>query len=118
MYDPLSMNYAIQQEEEEMRRAARTDDNQHELVEALKKIGAKCYFIGKPVDLLVGFRGRNMLLEVKRPDKRGQESKITQEQKDFIATWPGEVVRSEEHTSELQSLTNLVCRLLLEKKKQ
>ena len=31
-----------------------------------------------------------------------------------IATVP---VRSEEHTSELQSLTNLVCRLLLEKKK-
>src|SRR5690606_41367319 len=31
---------------------------------------------------------------------------------------PGEVeVRSEEHTSELQSRENLVCRLLLEKKK-
>src|SRR5258706_2901534 len=30
----------------------------------------------------------------------------------------GEHRRSEEHTSELQSLTNLVCRLLLEKKKQ
>src|SRR5258706_4519399 len=29
-----------------------------------------------------------------------------------------EAKRSEEHTSELQSLTNLVCRLLLEKKKQ
>src|SRR5438093_1842789 len=28
-----------------------------------------------------------------------------------------EMTRSEEHTSELQSLTNLVCRLLLEKKK-
>src|SRR5438093_2807808 len=27
------------------------------------------------------------------------------------------MTRSEEHTSELQSLTNLVCRLLLEKKK-
>ena len=27
------------------------------------------------------------------------------------------VCRSEEHTSELQSLVNLVCRLLLEKKK-
>ena len=26
-------------------------------------------------------------------------------------------LRSEEHTSELQSLVNLVCRLLLEKKK-
>src|SRR4051794_41719867 len=30
----------------------------------------------------------------------------------------GEVERSEEHTSELQSPVHLVCRLLLEKKKQ
>src|SRR2546425_6626952 len=30
---------------------------------------------------------------------------------------PGRVARSEEHTSELQSLAYLVCRLLLEKKK-
>src|SRR5262249_56714157 len=30
----------------------------------------------------------------------------------------GAISRSEEHTSELQSLTNLVCRLLLEKKKK
>src|SRR5258706_7263024 len=30
-------------------------------------------------------------------------------------SWIG-TLRSEEHTSELQSLTNLVCRLLLEKK--
>src|SRR5260370_26811626 len=30
----------------------------------------------------------------------------------------GDVVRSEEHTSELQSHLNLVCRLLLEKKKK
>src|SRR5438093_8014890 len=28
------------------------------------------------------------------------------------------IARSEEHTSELQSLTNLVCRLLLEKKRE
>src|SRR2546427_8668336 len=30
----------------------------------------------------------------------------------------GGVIRSEEHTSELQSQSNLVCRLLLEKKKK
>src|SRR2546430_9952138 len=30
---------------------------------------------------------------------------------------PGGSIRSEEHTSELQSQSNLVCRLLLEKKK-
>src|SRR5437016_10089902 len=33
-------------------------------------------------------------------------------------TSSGTGLRSEEHTSELQSLTNLVCRLLLEKKKK
>src|SRR5947208_6454597 len=32
--------------------------------------------------------------------------------------WPSYIVRSEEHTSELQSPDHLVCRLLLEKKKQ
>src|ERR1041384_8468806 len=32
------------------------------------------------------------------------------------ADWRTDVVRSEEHTSELQSLAYLVCRLLLEKK--
>src|SRR5258706_5590337 len=39
----------------------------------------------------------------------GQAPLIIQSAETF---WP----RSEEHTSELQSLTNLVCRLLLEKK--
>src|SRR2546427_8518514 len=33
-------------------------------------------------------------------------------------TGSGTVARSEEHTSELQSQSNLVCRLLLEKKKK
>src|ERR1019366_1323460 len=33
------------------------------------------------------------------------------------SAWKKNVCRSEEHTSELQSLTNLVCRLLLEKKR-
>src|SRR5256885_11635309 len=50
---------------------------------------------------------------------------------DVIVLWPGQtslqaggqragkkVERSEEHTSELQSPCNLVCRLLLEKKKK
>src|SRR2546430_8265981 len=33
-----------------------------------------------------------------------------------VAVLPIDLVRSEEHTSELQSQSNLVCRLLLEKK--
>src|SRR2546430_13013980 len=35
-----------------------------------------------------------------------------------IASSPPSAPRSEEHTSELQSQSNLVCRLLLEKKKR
>src|SRR2546425_9442458 len=36
----------------------------------------------------------------------------------YLDTADGELSRSEEHTSELQSLAYLVCRLLLEKKKK
>src|SRR2546430_10191017 len=37
---------------------------------------------------------------------------------EFVANAVSHAARSEEHTSELQSQSNLVCRLLLEKKKQ
>src|SRR2546427_5361150 len=38
--------------------------------------------------------------------------------RDLVAATVGRFGRSEEHTSELQSQSNLVCRLLLEKKKK
>src|SRR5260221_8839319 len=41
----------------------------------------------------------------------------TQQRREFQRIGGGAVVRSEEHTSELQSHSDLVCRLLLEKKK-
>src|SRR5437016_7728988 len=49
-----------------------------------------------------------------------QAGKQASAQQGFPKKHPGrrEARRSEEHTSELQSLTNLVCRLLLEKKKK
>src|SRR5262245_63118531 len=43
-------------------------------------------------------------------DRRGQQGRTAPPRRDEA--------RSEEHTSELQSLRHLVCRLLLEKKKQ
>src|SRR5690606_41319649 len=45
-------------------------------------------------------------------DREDSEAVLGEERAHAIA-----VVRSEEHTSELQSRENLVCRLLLEKKK-
>src|SRR5688572_32081545 len=41
---------------------------------------------------------------------------VADQREDFLVHLA--VVRSEEHTSELQSQSNLVCRLLLEKKKK
>src|SRR5437016_8013629 len=48
---------------------------------------------------------------------RGSELSAQQTFRRHDHEWFDEI-RSEEHTSELQSLTNLVCRLLLEKKKK
>src|SRR5437016_9593378 len=47
---------------------------------------------------------------------RGDEAGAARDQ--HASAPHGSSLRSEEHTSELQSLTNLVCRLLLEKKKK
>src|SRR5262249_59394133 len=73
-------------------------------LEGVKKIFEKCRRCrveqeGDPVD------ARCNLLEQLQP-LAGSPSCSTRQRR-----------RSEEHTSELQSLTNLVCRLLLEKKK-
>src|SRR2546430_7111562 len=58
--------------------------------------------------------GKNFTLVMRDPES--PEMHVVA-QKLFGAA-PGEVkARSEEHTSELQSQSNLVCRLLLEKKK-
>ena len=48
-----------------LRRAKRTDLNQAEIVQALRSAGARVWILGQPLDLLVGFRGRLVLLEVK-----------------------------------------------------
>src|SRR5437016_7071014 len=49
---------------------------------------------------------------------RGRAGPIPSHRSSALCDSPASAPRSEEHTSELQSLTNLVCRLLLEKKKK
>src|SRR5256885_10519846 len=49
---------------------------------------------------------------------RSSERAAARINKRALATFVCDSVRSEEHTSELQSPCNLVCRLLLEKKKK
>jgi len=68
--------------------AARVDDNESEIIQALESIGCDVIRIGKPVDLLVGYRKRNFLIEVKNPDNSYAG---TDEQKEFIRDWRGQV---------------------------
>src|SRR5258705_13980307 len=61
-------------------------------------------------------------LAAKRQPRRARVHRIRGWRRSFfprgrLARWSGDH-RSEEHTSELQSLRHLVCRLLLEKKKK
>src|SRR5688572_31457307 len=47
-----------------------------------------------------------------------EAERIEKARQDAVKSSEREKLRSEEHTSELQSQSNLVCRLLLEKKKK
>src|SRR2546426_9327397 len=72
------------------------------------------------------FRSQLELVQIKTRELNANENKVrelekrvlelTKKNKELINEKQGE--RSEEHTSELQSPCNLVCRLLLEKKKK
>src|SRR2546430_9710934 len=54
-----------------------------------------------------------------RPDESRVHVDVVEDRRaELVRTARGIRPRSEEHTSELQSQSNLVCRLLLEKKKQ
>uniref|UniRef100_A0A6M3JHY0 VRR-NUC domain-containing protein n=1 Tax=viral metagenome TaxID=1070528 RepID=A0A6M3JHY0_9ZZZZ len=72
-----------------MRRAAKVDANQPEIVQALERCGCTVLSLapmGRGVcDLLVGLRWRNVLLEVKGP-----KGKLTPDQRTFLAAWKGE----------------------------
>src|SRR5688572_30136358 len=56
--------------------------------------------------------------KTQRSRSRGGPSKSERSRASGAAGWERDGSRSEEHTSELQSQSNLVCRLLLEKKKK
>ena len=69
-------------------RAKRVDANQEQIVSALRAAGAYVWIIGLPVDLLVGYKNRTILVEIKSTSK----SKFTDLQKDFFANWAGDAL--------------------------
>jgi hypothetical protein len=78
-----------------MRRAGRTDANQEEVVKALRQSAIAVKVLssvgGGMPDLLCGFRGVNVLLEVKDGNKTPSERKLTADEAEFHSTWAGQV---------------------------
>jgi len=75
-----------------MRRAARADTNQPDIVRKLRSLGASIWHThtigrGGP-DIVVGYCGVNVLAEIKR-DEREQ---LTLAEYKFHATWKGNIV--------------------------
>ena len=65
-------------------RRAKRDISEPEIVSALLKAGCSVYRLHQPVDLLVGFRGKNYLAECKTG-----KAKPNKNQKDFAEEWRG-----------------------------
>ena len=74
-------------------RAARIDANHEQVVSALRAAGASVQSlagVGKGVpDLLVGFQGKTMLMEVKDGKKTPSERRLTEDQLKWHGAWRG-----------------------------
>lgn len=62
------------------------DRNQKEIVQFLEAHGCTVESIGRPVDICVGFQGKNYLFEIKRGKAKLRESQVK-----FINRWVGHV---------------------------
>jgi hypothetical protein len=78
------------------------DANQPKIVQALRDIGARVFLIGRPLDLLIAFRGKLILMEVKNPDGEDKVSKSQQVTIDLLESVGVhvQVVRSKEEATE------------------
>ncbi len=89
----------------------RTDANHSAIVEALRGIGASVVSLadlgGGIPDLLIGFRGVNLLLEVKDGDKPISQRKLTQAEEKFFEEWRGRVFLA----VDVEDAVNIVMRM-------
>jgi hypothetical protein len=70
-----------------MRRAAKRDASEREIVDALRKCGVTVYLLDQPVDALLGYRGETTLAEFKTG-----KAKLNANQVRFIDAWRGSAV--------------------------
>lgn len=69
----------------------RRDANETEIVKALRALpGTSVVQLDAPLDLLVGRRGVNLLLEVKDGSKPPSKRRLTDKEQAFFDSWEGQ----------------------------
>jgi hypothetical protein len=79
-----------------MRRKARIDANQNEIVKALRQIPHLSVAITSQLgqgfpDLVIGYRGKNYLIELKDGSKAPSVRRLTQDERTFHDQWFGSI---------------------------
>ena len=71
------------------RRAKRRDENEAEIVAALRQLGCLVWQLDEPCDLLVVWKGQKHLLEVKNPDGKAKNRRkvLTKRQRETWKQW-------------------------------
>ena len=67
-----------------MRRAAKRDYAEAEIVNTLHELKATVFRLNQPVDIIIGYRGRTVLAEIKTG-----KGKLNENQIKFIQRWNG-----------------------------
>lgn len=81
-----------------MRRIARIDGNQKQIVEQLRRLGVTVlhtYQLKNCFDILVGYEGKNYAFEIKDGSKPKSARKLTEGEQKFFDGWLGQVDKVE-----------------------
>ena len=74
-----------------MRRAARRDSNEGDIIKAMREAGAYVKVINDEglFDLLVSYRGKTLLIEIKDGSRPPSARRLTDAEQKFHDEWPG-----------------------------
>lgn len=94
-----------------MRRAAKIDANQNEIVDSLRQIPGVTVLILSAVgkgcpDLAIGFKARNYLFELKDGEKTESKKRLTMAEDQFFTKWTGQVSKAE-NLQDILSVLNI-----------
>jgi len=92
--------------------AKRRDANEPEVIRELLALGCSVFQLDQPADLLVGFRGINLLVEVKDGSKPPSQRELTAAQAVFSGEWRGQWIEAKTPQEAVQAVLEASDRLL------